>query len=39
VLMDEFSNGKAINGSAEIVVFNHADICALRPQHIVVGSV
>jgi HK97 family phage major capsid protein len=38
VLMDEFSNGKAINGSAEIVVFNHADICALRPQHIVVGS-
>jgi HK97 family phage major capsid protein len=39
VLMDEYSNGKALNGSAEIVVFNHADICALRPQHIVVGSV
>lgn len=38
VVMDEFSNGKATNGSAEIVVFNHADVCALRPAQIVVGS-
>jgi len=38
VVMDEFSNGKAINGSAEIVVFNFADVAVLRPSHVVVGS-
>jgi HK97 family phage major capsid protein len=38
VVMDEFSNGKAINGSAEIVVFNFADVAVMRPSHLVVGS-
>ena len=38
VLMDEFSNGKAINGSAEVCVFNFADVAVLRPAHVVVGS-
>jgi HK97 family phage major capsid protein len=38
VLLDEYSNGKAINGSAELVVFSFADLVALRPAHIVLGS-
>jgi HK97 family phage major capsid protein len=38
VLLDEYSNGKAINGSAELVVFSFADVAVLRPAHIVLGS-
>lgn len=38
VVMDEFSNGKAISGAAELVAFNFADIAVLRPAHIVLGS-
>jgi HK97 family phage major capsid protein len=38
VLMDEFSNGKAISGAAEICTFNYCDLAVLRPAHIVLGS-
>ena len=38
VVMDTFSNGKSISGAAEVCVFNFADVAALRPQHIVIGS-
>jgi HK97 family phage major capsid protein len=38
VLLDEFSNGKALTGAAEMVVFNFADLAVLRPAHIVLGS-
>jgi HK97 family phage major capsid protein len=36
--LDAFSNGKAISGAAEAVVFNFADVAILRPAHVVVGS-
>ena len=38
VVLDEFSNGKAISGAAEICTFNYADLAVLRPAHIVLGS-
>jgi HK97 family phage major capsid protein len=38
VLLDEYSNGKAISGAAEICTFNYADVAVLRPAHIVLGS-
>ena len=38
VVLDEYSNGKAISGAAEIVTFNFADLAVLRPAHLVVGS-
>jgi HK97 family phage major capsid protein len=38
VLLDEYSNGKAISGAAEAVVFNFADVAILRPAHVVVGQ-
>lgn len=38
VVLDEYSNGKAISGAAEIVTFNFADLAVLRPAHVVVGS-
>ena len=38
VLLDEYSNGKAISGAAEAVVFNFADLAVLRPGHVVMGS-
>jgi HK97 family phage major capsid protein len=38
VVMDTFSSGKALTGAAEAVVFNFADLCVLRPAHIVLGS-
>jgi len=38
VLLDEFSNGKALSGAAEMVVFNFADLAVLRPAHVVVGA-
>lgn len=39
VVLDEFSNGKALSGAAEMVIFNFADLAVLRPAHVVVGSV
>lgn len=39
VVLDEFSNGKALSGAAELCVFNFADLAVLRPAHVVVGSV
>ena len=39
VVLDEYSNGKAISGAAELVVFNFADVAVLRPAHVVAGSV
>ena len=39
VLLDEYSGGKALSGSAEIVTFNFCDVAVLRPTHLVVGSV
>lgn len=38
VVLDEYSNGKAITGAAEICTFNYADLAVLRPAHIVLGS-
>jgi len=38
VLLDEYSNGKAISGAAEAVVFNFADVVLKQPAHVVVGS-
>jgi HK97 family phage major capsid protein len=38
VVLDEFSNGKAISGAAEICVFNFADVAVLRPAHVVLGQ-
>lgn len=39
VVMDEYSNGKSINGSAEICVFNFCDVVLNRPSHVVAGHV
>ena len=38
VVLDEYSNGKAISGAAEIVVFNFADVVVKNPALIVVGA-
>ena len=38
VLLDEYSDGKALSGAAEVVVFNFADLAVTRPAHVVLGS-
>jgi len=38
VIDDQFSGGKSINGSSELIVMNHCDVAVLRPAHIVLGS-
>jgi len=38
VLLDEFSNGKALTGAAELCVFSFADLALPRPAHIEVGA-
>lgn len=38
VLLDEYSDGKALSGAAEVVVFTFADLAVTRPAHIVLGT-
>lgn len=38
VELDTFSNGKSINGGAEICVFNFVDVVLNRPAHVVAGN-
>lgn len=38
VVLDEYSNGKTINGTAEICVFNFCDVVLNRPAHVVAGN-
>ena len=39
VVMDVYSNGKSISGTAEICVFNFCDVVLNRPSHVVAGYV
>jgi HK97 family phage major capsid protein len=38
VIDDQFSGGKSINGSSELVVMNHCDVVVREPALIVVGA-
>ncbi len=38
VIDDQFSGGKSINGSSELVVLNHCDVVVREPALIVVGA-
>lgn len=38
VLVDRFSNGKSINGGAEVVLLDSMDLVAGRPEQIVIGT-
>ncbi len=38
VVLDEYSNNKTINGTAEICVFNFCDVLLNRPAHVVAGN-
>lgn len=39
VVLDEYSNGKSLSGTAEICVFNFCDVVLNRPAHVVAGHV
>jgi hypothetical protein len=38
VIDDQFSGGRSINGSSELVVMNHCDVVVREPALIVVGA-